>query len=58
MARRSKVDMERSFYDQFARWDHDYRAAALKVLTILHDQLPAKPQRAPEPQQEPLLREQ
>ncbi len=58
MARRRKVDMERSWFDTFAKWGREDRAAALKVLTILHDQLPAKPQRAPEPQQEPLLKEQ
>ncbi len=41
--RRSVADIERDWYGAFGRWDFADRAAALKVLTILHQQLPATP---------------
>lgn len=43
MSRRKPVDIERAWYDAFAKWTREDRAAALKVLTILHQQLPDKP---------------
>ncbi len=38
-----KADAERDWYGAFGKWDFADRAAALKVLTILHQQLPAAP---------------
>ena len=40
---RPRKDLERNWYDVFARWPREDRAAALKVLTILHEQLPDEP---------------
>lgn len=46
--RRSIADIERTWYDRFCSWPRDDRAAALKVLTILHEQLPAAPAKGTE----------
>lgn len=46
--RRHRKDIERQWYDCFSRWSKGDRAAALKVLAILHDQLPDSP-RAKQP---------
>ena len=43
MSRRKQADVERSWYDAVAKWSREDRAAALKVLTILHDTLPDNP---------------
>ena len=43
MSRRKAVDIERDWYGCFAKWTKEDRAAALKVLTILHEQLPDPP---------------
>lgn len=48
MSRRKAVDIERSWYDHFARWTKEDRAAALNVLTILHQQLPDQPSKPEE----------
>lgn len=37
--RRSRADMEKEFFDVFARWPRADRAAALKVLATLHEHL-------------------
>lgn len=47
--RRTREAIERDWYDCFARWNREDRAAALKVLTILHDTLPEKPRAKAEP---------
>jgi len=43
MARRSRLDIESSFYDVFASWTTADREAALKVLNALHRTLSRKP---------------
>lgn len=40
MPRRKQIDIENEWYDRFAKWSRQDREAALKVLTILHNQLP------------------
>ena len=45
MSRRKAVDIEREWYDRFAKWSKEDRAAAIKVLTILHEQLPEPPEK-------------
>lgn len=42
MARRKAEDVERDWYGVFARWDKADREAALKVLAILHRELPER----------------
>lgn len=50
MARRARRDIEREWYDAFARWSHADRTAALKVLETLHRALPDKTEQTkPEP---------
>jgi len=41
--RRTRDEIEREWFDAFARWNRADRAAALKVLRVLHDQLPDAP---------------
>lgn len=41
--RRTRKDIEREWYDCFSRWNKGDRTAALKVLNILHEQLPDAP---------------
>ena len=49
MARRAKADIESEWYDVFATWTKDDRAAAIRVLTALHPRLPDNPAAKPEP---------
>ena len=49
---RPRKDTERAWYDVFARWPRSDRAAALKVLAVLHDQLPDEPRRKTTEQQQ------
>ena len=50
MARRKQDDIERDWYGVFSRWAKDDRAAALRTLELLHENLPdaARPKRAAE----------
>jgi len=55
MARTANAQIEKSFYDCFARWGRADRAAALKVLATLHEHLPPDATRTKEqPQQQSL----
>ena len=51
MARRAKADIESEWYDVFATWTKEDRAAAIRVLQTLHPRLPDNPKAKAEPEQ-------